>query len=63
MGKNETLDFSENIAASDLKIGRFRQLIDVSHVMRKPTFWFPTWSDTNQVVQLQNTARGLKFQI
>ena len=31
--------------------------------MRKPTFWFPTWSDTNQAVQLQNIARGLKFQI
>ena len=32
-------------------------------VMRKPTFWFPTWSDTNQAVQLQKMARGLKFQI
>ena len=31
--------------------------------MRKPTFWFPTWSDTNQAVQLQKKARGLKFQI
>ena len=31
--------------------------------MRKPTFWFPTWSDTNQAVQLQKMARGLKFQI
>ena len=29
--------------------------------MRKPTFWFPTWSDTNQAVQLENMARGLKF--
>ena len=29
--------------------------------MRKPTFWFPTWSDTNQAVQLQKIARGLKF--
>ena len=29
----------------------------------KPTFWFPTWSDTNQAVQLQKMARGLKFQI
>ena len=29
--------------------------------MRKPTFWFPTRSDTNQAVQLQNMARGLKF--
>ena len=31
--------------------------------MRKPTFWFPTWSVTNQAVQLQKMARGLKFQI
>ena len=31
--------------------------------MRKPTFWFPTWSDTNQAVQLQKMARGLKFQM
>ena len=31
--------------------------------MRKPTFWFPTWSDTNQAVHLQKMARGLKFQI
>ena len=31
--------------------------------MRKPTFWFTTRSDTNQAVQLQKMARGLKFQI
>ena len=31
--------------------------------MRKPTFWFPTWSDINQTVQLQKLARGLKFRI
>ena len=31
--------------------------------MRKPRFWFPTWSITNQTVQLQKMARGLKFQI
>ena len=35
----------------------------MSHVMRKPTFWFPTWSDTNQTVQLQQMARDLKFRI
>ena len=29
--------------------------------MRKPTFWFPTWSHTNQAVQSQKMARGLKF--
>ena len=31
--------------------------------MRKATFWFLTWSDTNQPIQLQKIARGLKFRI
>ena len=31
--------------------------------MRKPTFWFPTWSDTNQAVQLHKMARGMKCRI
>ena len=31
--------------------------------MRKPMFWFPTRSDTNQAVQLQKMARGLKIRI
>ena len=31
--------------------------------MRKPTFWYPTWSDTNQAVQLQKMDGGLKFRI
>ena len=31
--------------------------------MRKPSFWFPTMSYTNQAVQLQKMARGLKFRI
>ena len=31
--------------------------------MRKQTFLFPTWSDTNQAVQLQKMASGLKFYI
>ena len=31
--------------------------------MRKPTFWFPTWSDSNQAVQPKKMARGLKFRI
>ena len=35
----------------------------LSHVMRKPTFWFPTWSDTNQAVHLQKMAWDLKFWI
>ena len=31
--------------------------------MRKLTFWFPTWSTTNQAVQLQKMARDVKFGI
>ena len=31
--------------------------------MRKPMFWFQTWSDTKQAVALQKMARGLKFWI
>ena len=32
MGKVKTVDFSESIAASDLKVGRCRQLIEVMKV-------------------------------
>ena len=35
----------------------------MSRVMRKPTFWFPYRSNTNQAVQLQKMARVLKFRI
>ena len=35
----------------------------LSRVMRKPTMWILTRSDTNQAVQLQKMARGLKFRI
>ena len=45
------------------KIVKVMQTRHLSHVMRKPTFWFPTWSDINQAVQLQKMARGLKFRI
>ena len=38
-------------------------MIDMSRDVRKPTFWFPTWSNTNQAVQLQKMARGLIFWI
>ena len=31
--------------------------------MRKLTFWFPTWADTNRAVQPHKMVRGLKFQI
>ena len=36
---------------------------NMSCVMRKQTFWLPTWSDTNPAVQLQKMAKGLKFWI
>ena len=36
---------------------------NISRDMRKQTFWFPTWSNTNQTAQLQKMARGLKFRI
>ena len=35
--------------------------IHLSRVMRKPTFRFSTRSDTNQAVQSQKMAKGLKF--
>ena len=41
----------------------FAFMLLYERVMRKPTFWFPTWSDTNRAVQLQKMARGLKFRI
>ena len=30
--------------------------------MRKPMFWFPSWSNTNRAAQPQKMARDLKFQ-
>ena len=33
----------------------------MSLCVRKPTIWVPTRSDTNQAVQSQKMARGLKF--
>ena len=32
MGKSETVDISETVAASDLKVGRCRQLIEFMKV-------------------------------
>ena len=37
--------------------------LDMSLVMRIPTFWFSTRSETNRAVQSQKMARCLKFQI
>ena len=35
----------------------------MSRIVRNLTFWFLTWSDTNQTVQLQKMVRGSKFGI
>ena len=35
----------------------------MSHDMRKPTFLFPTRSDTNRAVQRKKMDRALKFRI
>ena len=37
--------------------------IHMSRVMTKQKFWFPTWFETNQAVQIQKMVRGLKFRI
>ena len=42
---------------------RIITLKQMSRDMRKHTFLFPTWSDTNKAVQLQKMARCLKFRI
>ena len=36
-------------------------LHDLSHLMRKPTMWFPNWSDTNRAMQAKKIARSLRF--
>ena len=33
----------------------------MSHLVGKPTMWFPNRSDTKQPVQAQKRARSLKF--
>ena len=35
----------------------------MSHLVRKPTMWFPNRSDTNRAVQSQKQVRSLKFRI
>ena len=35
----------------------------MSHLVGKPTVWFPTRSDPNRLVQSQKRARSLKFWI
>ena len=53
-----TVEFSYRVSLEGGVL--FRNL---SRVMRKTTFWFPTWSDTNLAIQSQKIARGLKSRI
>ena len=36
---------------------------NISHLVGKPTMWFPNRSDTDRPVQLQKQARSLNFRI
>ena len=38
-----------------------RLTLHLSHLVGKPTMWFPNRSDTNRPVQLQKQARSFKF--
>ena len=46
-----------------LELNLLVHLVYMSRVIGKLTSWFPTWSDTNQAVQLQKMVCGLKFRI
>ena len=57
-------DARKAAASWDIEASNKQLLKDkLSLVVRKPTFWFLTCTDTIQAVQLQKMARGLKFQI
>ena len=46
------------------RIGHFfLNIKHMSHLVGKPTMWFPNRSDTNRPVQAQKRARSLKFWI
>ena len=38
----------------------FRNVKHLSHLVGKPTMWFPNRSDTNWAVQVQKVARNLR---
>ena len=57
-----SLSTEQSCSDSEIDMGHCLKLY-LSPVMKKPTFWFLTRSDTNQAVQSQKMARGLKFRI
>ena len=59
MGKSDKVDFSETIAASDLKVGRCRQLIELMKVCE---YWRLLRDGQNKHVHVRNSsARGVSF--
>ena len=45
------------------KSGLRKEEFKMSHLVEKPTMWFPNRSDTNRPVQAQKRTRSLKFRI
>ena len=62
IGRRALLNMSSCSTADNVFLAK-EVYMYMSRVMRKPTFWFPTRSNTNQAVQLQKMARGLRFWI
>ena len=48
---------------SNVAFKESKSIKDMSHLVGKPTMWFPNRSDTNRPVQLQKQAGSLKFWI
>ena len=63
------LDFDDDLGESQdsedviLTDGGMIENAHLSHLVGKPTMWFPTRFDTNRPVQSQKRARSLKFWI
>ena len=60
-GQNSISDPDQNLGYSCIFSSGMQE--HMSQDLRKPTFLFLTWSDTNQAVQLQKMAKGFKFRI
>ena len=53
----------KNIKNDTFIYGNCNENVNMSHIVGKPTMWFPNRSDTNRPVHAQKRARSLKFQI
>ena len=59
--RHATMYLDELLYADDIRMSDQKQ--QLSHLVGKPTMWFPNRSDTNWAVQAQKMARSLKFRI